>query len=684
MLLLPPPPPPPPPTPLPALPALASVLLTLAVLLGSAPVARAQFVVPEGSEFHNGSSLATEDDGDSDVLLQRLDEALARADGGEAVEVVTRLRMQRRPALVRFGPRTHVPALELASRRIAASDAPELIARVEAHERGLVDEARRLRDVDRLVDHALRGSGFASSGEAARAAGRLLFEQGHWWAASALLGRGPSDRATEELDRVARERAGMGSRSDVGAPAATGPAQFSWQLAFPRPLDVHPDAPLPTVLPGREREALILDTMELLGFDTQTGMNTVVGFRWDEAVLAGLKEERYVTALPAPRRLAAARAGRRLVLPFNTPYDFSRDRDLSTHRIPHLVAVDLIGSPMHAGLTRPLPVASPGARLAWVASVESRKESTAYGPPTIVGDRVFVQVFRTSVDTEVSLACFDLESGALRFESPLVRGAQIPRFGSRLTDLAVSDLDKRAREGPPAYREGLLWCCTGFGMVAAVDAWSGDVLLTFRYDRVFSLEKEVFDPAFLFDPDPGSWDDEPVRFWNDRVVVAPSDSRYLYMLAPTPGERGHLILDDPIEKLDRRHIATLLRDPGGSASPSVLATARRDGLLRLVHLSPDGHVLERSAPLSAEDTPEGWPWPMRPLTVGQSVLLPTALGVAVFDREDLSRPPGRLPLGPQVPDIHVAEIHRVDGGLVAVSPFTVTRDVVFQYWRDAR
>ena len=658
---------------------LTTLLLALTLWSGMGVTARAQFVVPEGQDFHTGSSLTGEDDGESELLLERLDEALARADGAEAVEVVKRLRQRTGPSLVRFGPRTAVPALELASRRIVASEAPDLIARVDSHEQAQVEDALRERNLDRLVDHALRGTGFAASGEAARAAGRLLFEEGHWWAASALLRRGPASRDTEELDRVARERAGLKTDDDRADPEV-----FSWLLAFPRPLDVHPDAPLPLVLDGREREVLLLDSMELFGFDASSGVNTLADFSWDDTVLTGLKEERYVTALPAPRRLAAARSGRRLVLPFNTPYDFSRDRDLTTHRLPHLVAVDLLGAPIHAGPAGRAANAAPAAKLAWVSSVERSRESTAYGPPTVVGDRVFVQVFRISVDTEVSLACFDLDTGALRYETPLVRGAQIPRFGSRQADLAVSDLDKRAREGPPAYRDGLLWCSTGFGVVAAVDAWSGQVQLTFRYDRVFPLEKDVYDPAFLFDPDPSGWDGEPVRFWNDRVVVAPNDSRFLYMLATTPGERGHLILDDPIEKLDRQHVAALLPDPAGGASPSILATVRRDGRLRLVRLSPDGHVLERSAPLSDEDFPEGWPWPTRPLTVGRHVLLPTALGVASFDRDDLSRPPGRLPSGPDVPQIHVAEVHRVDGGLVAVSPFTRTRDVVFQYWRDAR
>ena len=87
---------------------------------------------------------------------------------------------------------------------------------------------------------------------------------------------------------------------------------------------------------------------------------------------------------------------------------------------------------------------------------------------------------------------------------------------------------------------------------------------------------------------------------------------------------------------------------------------------------------------SEEDYPEGWPWPVRPLPVGAQILLPTATGVVSFDRDDLSRSPGRLPLGPDVPQVHIAEVHRVEGGVVAVSPFTRSRDVVYQYWRDAR
>jgi hypothetical protein len=91
-----------------------------------------------------------------------------------------------------------------------------------------------------------------------------------------------------------------------------------------------------------------------------------------------------------------------------------------------------------------------------------------------------------------------------------------------------------------------------------------------------------------------------VRFAPGRTIVAPPDSRFLYMLAPEPGPRGQLVLDDPIEKLDRVHIVGLRPDPQGRPSPAVLCTRRSGGRGGLVLLGPDGHVLQASPLLPAE------------------------------------------------------------------------------------
>ena len=91
-----------------------------------------------------------------------------------------------------------------ATARLTRSDLPGLVASVEREVRALVDHARDLRDLDALVDLALRGRGMAASRRAALAAARLYFERGEWWAAAALAAR--AGESGDDLAAAARRR----------------------------------------------------------------------------------------------------------------------------------------------------------------------------------------------------------------------------------------------------------------------------------------------------------------------------------------------------------------------------------------------------------------------------------------------------------------------------------------------
>jgi hypothetical protein len=184
------------------------------------------------------------------------------------------------------------------------------------------------------------------------------------------------------------------------------------------------------------------------------------------------------------------------------------------------------------------------------------------------------------------------------------------------------------------------------------------VRFTFTYDRVFSLDRNVFDPAFTFDT--GGWNHEPVRIAGERVVIAPSDSRYLYMLALEPGPGGYLIREDPIERLDRVDIVDLLPVPGAEA-PDVLATRFRDNLTSLVRIAPDGQVLQISPPIPAGERQLG-----RPLLVGSRVVLPTERGVRIFDLGSFSRLAELLPTPEGLPPVKA--VHATEAGLLGLCP----------------
>ena len=624
-----------------------------AFVVALAAPASGQFVAPEGSSFRNGSTLLRADEGEASRLLASFEEALVLGQGQEAAYLLGVLRRRPGDDLVRFGPRTHVPALERAARLLMASDDAALRRDVLAREAAAVADARRRRDVELLLDHATRGLSLPTAREAAWIAARLLYEQGRVWEAGALAARLPEAAGARAVVTAAA------SHEPPGQPEPTnGP--WSYALSFRERLNHHPSAPVPLVLDGRPGELLLLDSEGLVAIDVAGSRKSHPDYDWRARVL-GMGG--FVLGLPLPRQISVARSGSRLVLPFNVTAESTiRWRGPPARREPALIALDLGGEPEQQP------------RLAWRAVPGLSDRSAALGPPTIAGDRVFSQLFRVGLEAEVSLCAFSLATGALLFETPLARGAFVPRFASRRAEVDEADLDKRAREGAPAVVDGMLYVCTGVGVVAAVDGITGRVLHSFRYDRLVSLDKSVYDPAYLFDT--GGWEHEPVRVFGERVVVAPSDSRFLYMLAREPGPAGQLILEDPIERLDRRRILDLLPDPQGGEAPLVLATRHRDQRDGLVLLSPMGHTLAVSVPL-----PEGESFSGAASRLGSVVLQPTTAGVRLWDGNAIERAPALLPRFDGLPP--PAAAYPLALGLVVLHP---DPDGVLDavYWKPLR
>ncbi len=634
--------------------ALAAALLTTSL----APRADAQFVAPEGSAFHNGSTLPLDADPSASALLRRLEQAVSTGDGDEIATVVAGLRARRTADLVPFGPRTHVPVLDRALRLVVERASPAVRERVEADARVLVAEAARFRDLDALLSLATRERALDASRDAQLAAARLLFEEGRWWECARLARRAGDRPGAAELAAAAEARLPVDEDLRHAGP-------WRWSFAFQLPMDLD-EVGLPLVLDGRLGETLVLDARALHGLDlpgSRATLETTFGtFPWR----AHLLEPDEFRMPPAPRNLTAARRGSRVVLPYNLPDDpiDPRRRSPPTVREARLAAVELVGEQ---------PV------VAWQVRGPPSRESAAFGPPRIVGDRVFVQRFQVGLDTLVSLLAYRLSDGALLFDTPLVRGASIPRFASRLAEVDVDDFDKRARGGVVAERDGTVWTCTEFGVVAAVDGVTGALLATFRYDRLFSLDRGDYDRAMLFDT--GGWRDEPVRLVGGRVVVAPSDSRFLYMLATEPGPGGHLIREDPVERLDRLDVAAVLPPPADDpdGAPQVVATRRRDNRASLVRLSGDGRVLGTSPSLPPTEQ-----WTGRPLHLGDRVVAPSTAGLRVFDLRALDRPSTLLPQPPGLPPVRA--VHATAAGLVGLCPtpdpgWFTDAVVHFVYWR---
>ncbi len=668
--------------------------MLLLAALGASP-SSAQFLVPEGSDYHNGSTLPLEGGAEARRSLNQLREGLALGDADAVMTVVRDLRASPATDLVPFGPRTHVPVLDRAL-HLALLDPTGVVAqRIEAEAGQRVDLARRDRDLDALLEAAAGPLSLTATRVGALAAARLYFERGEWWAAEALAGRAGDLTGAAALARAAAER-----RPGEGGDPVLDPRRLEWRFSFESWHSWSSDS-WPLVTEGRDDELLILRGIGLFGVsrgdpvvDTgPTGRSRRADLGdgrmgWVETTLTdrpwplpSLRIGLRAAGLPQPRRMALARRGDRLVVPLNVIPGNEPEPRAHHPRDAHLAAVDLDAVDLAGGAEEVAWVLR-GDEEPWASATNS---SSAFGPPLVRGGRVFALLFRSGLTTEVSLVCASLETGERLFETPLVRGAAVERFASRQATSDWWNLDKRAREAAVAEQDGILYACTGFGAVAAVDAFTGRPRFTFLYDRLFPLDPDTYDHAYLVDT--GGWDHEPVRVWDDRIVVAPSDSRYLYVLSRELGVAGHVILDDPIERMWRRHVVGLLPDPWERASPSILLTELRNGVFRLVLIGPDGRQLAASPALPPGERVDvtgtlRQPLPTRPLLTGGldgHVFVPTSAGVRAYSVLDLAADP--VLLSRPAASEPVVAVHAVRGGLIALSP-TGMRQMKVECWEQ--
>lgn len=596
----------------------------------------AQRLSPEGAAFSHGASLPLEGGDEVRALYARLQAAVDRADGESAARLYAELRARPGTELLRFGPRTHMPAIELAARLVeGAGDGPvrQAVAKELA---GALAAARAARDLPALLDLATRGTALGAVREAELLAARLAFERGEWHLARALAQRAAALPGAAALAAAAAVHI-------APEPAAPTPgAPVALELQGGRVIGLRVDdegrAAVPWVGDGAPGEVLVVEGDGLLLLDRHDSQPVEAGpWLWGEH-LPPVELDRLQP--PSPVRHTAVRSGPHLVLNWNALARPGWRQD-TTARQGRLAAFD-VGPPL---------------RLRWAVRPPGTG-SAGYGVPAIVGDRVLALLYRSGLETEVALVAHALDDGRLLFEVPLARAAHLRRYEARFTQSSAAEADKRPRETALLVRDGLVHAATGLGVLATVDALSGRVRWLFRYERLAPFKPFEFSPAGLFDT--GSWDDEPLRVWGERLVLAPSDSRYLYVLANEPGPAGQLILDDPIERLDRRHVVALLAAPDGGDSPAVLCTRERAGRAELELLAPGGATLAVAQPF-----PEAVRLTGRPLLLRGRAFVPTRAGLWALDpaRPELGatvlRHPASLPPA-------VTEAFALDEGLATV------------------
>ncbi|MBI2920340.1 MAG: PQQ-binding-like beta-propeller repeat protein [Planctomycetes bacterium] len=135
------------------------------------------------------------------------------------------------------------------------------------------------------------------------------------------------------------------------------------------------------------------------------------------------------------------------------------------------------------------------------------------GPPVLVSGRLYVPAALVDSALIPAMGCFDAGTGEMLWGTPLAESA---RNLTAATNLPAAS--------PPAVAGGLVFLCTNHGLVAALDAETGDPEWIHFYPRMWGLQ--------------AGWVDGPPRVAGGRVMFAPTDSPELIFLEARTGARA--------------------------------------------------------------------------------------------------------------------------------------------------
>jgi len=357
----------------------------------------------------------------------------------------------------------------------------------------------------------------------------------------------------------------------------------------------------PVVWGGR---VFVFNERALHAFDLETGRRSFGPLYWDWSLLFGDEEPDFDNV-----SYAGTVSENILYVVLNR-----RSRTRSSARADHagiLIAIDLAREGACVWMQcAPLENAPQGGAPGGELSFPGR---TAFsGAPVVVGQRVYlVGTHHTATNAESWLFCFDAPKGALLFKRFLCSGAEVRKFGLSSDLVTPAGRDRIELGAPLVERGGIVYCLTNLGVAGAVDAVTGEIAWLFKYNRIFTQDPDTYDPAFFIDN--GGWDDSLPLFGRDRFIFAPSDSRYLYTLAPEPDDDGFIVLDDPVEK---NRLVSFIGDDRGREL--FYFTAREGGRNYLAATERSGALVWQSEFFEPEDRITG-----QPLLTKEAIFVPT-------------------------------------------------------------
>lgn len=234
------------------------------------------------------------------------------------------------------------------------------------------------------------------------------------------------------------------------------------------------------------------------------------------------------------------------------------------------------------------------------------------GPPRLFGDLVIVSGSRLQSNTECALFGFDRTSGALRWSRFLASAARVTHYDSRNRQVA----ELRAAPAPITIADGVVYCVTNVGIVAAVNAIDGEVKWLFKYNRIIPDDPDRYTRVSFYDT--GGWHRTPPFVVGERLIVAPEDSRFLYVLARQPSRSGHLRLNDPIFKGGHRGLLAVDGERELLLFAGEVTVGPRLGCLKITATDFNGSLRFETPPFEIEERITG-----SPLLLADRLLLPT-------------------------------------------------------------
>ncbi|RME83326.1 MAG: hypothetical protein D6785_06825, partial [Planctomycetota bacterium] len=144
-------------------------------------------------------------------------------------------------------------------------------------------------------------------------------------------------------------------------------------------------------------------------------------------------------------------------------------------------------------------------------------------PPIVKDNQLFGMVYRIKGYVQTFLVALDADTGKTLWKKWISSGStETTMFGYH----AREPLSTMVTE-----QDGILYCATEQGVIAALRAIDGRMLWAYRYDTLRIRPAKYYQPVIR----KIEWANTPPLVWGNRICVTPLDSNYFYVLDTKTG-----------------------------------------------------------------------------------------------------------------------------------------------------